>query len=88
MMPSRSWNAVLAKLKPYGIEIKWEKINRSKYGCYLVRIENSRRKTYSVDLSPNHNRDTVKVPYDVLRGICRRYKLEPSVLDLDVEDSE
>ena len=43
---------------------------------------------YPIDLSPNHNRDTVTVPPHLRTSICRRFKLDPSVLDVGFDDSE
>jgi hypothetical protein len=83
-----NWSTVLAKLAPYGISMEWRDPEGGKFGCYLVRIENYKRKTYPIDLSPNHNLDTVTVPPSQRASICRRYKLDLSVLGADFDESE
>ena len=79
-----SWDNVLARLEPFGILMEWWYRDGDDFGCYLVGVRDGKRITYPIDLSPNHDRATVTVPPSIRAIICRRFKLDPSVLDVEL----
>jgi hypothetical protein len=44
--------------------------------------------TYPLDLSPNHNLGAVTVTRSLRASICRRFKLDLSVLEIDFDEPE
>jgi hypothetical protein len=87
MIPWPSWAEVCRKLEPHGIELKWVDLSGTtgETGCYLIREDTQKSTTYPVDLSPNHDLNNIKVPPSQLGSICRRFKLDPSVLDVGLD---
>jgi hypothetical protein len=87
MMPWPSWTKVLEQLHPYGISLK--QVNLSglpeETGCYLVREDPEKSTSLGVDLSPNHELSHKKVSPDQLKNICRRFDLDPSILDVGLD---
>jgi hypothetical protein len=55
------------------------------FGCYLVGVRDGKRITYPVDLSANHDKAALTVPPFIRAIICRRVKVDSSVLDADFD---
>lgn len=71
-----TWNNVLERLARHGISLSW------KGGSHLAR----EGRMYPLNLSPNHNPATKLVPPDLRASICRRYKLDLAVLEVDFDE--